>query len=139
MKQYTDLEQSKKLAEILPIESADVHYVRESTDFMGNPVDGKWSEAKLGNPEKANYIVQNFTSYEILPCWSLAALLDVINQVREIFHQRVTFLVGRYAGGHWYVEVLRVHDERSVCIEHSKELVDACYEMIIRLHKQKLL
>lgn len=26
IKSYTDLEQSKKLAEILPIESADMHY-----------------------------------------------------------------------------------------------------------------
>lgn len=26
MKSYTDIEQSKKLAEILPLESADMHY-----------------------------------------------------------------------------------------------------------------
>lgn len=78
MKAFTDLNQSKVLAEILSIESADAHYVRESTDLNGNPVDGNWSEIKLGNPEKTNYIVQNFSTYEILPCWSLAALLDIL-------------------------------------------------------------
>ena len=50
MKGYTNLEQSKKLAGILPIESADHHYVRKITDFMGKPVDGKWSNPKYGNP-----------------------------------------------------------------------------------------
>lgn len=29
MKAYTDIEQSKKLAEILPIESADMYYFRQ--------------------------------------------------------------------------------------------------------------
>ena len=80
MKSYTDIEQSKKLAEILPIESADAHYVRKITDFMGNSVDGKWSYPKYGNPKSnhASYIVQNFSSYEVIPCWSLAALLGVL-------------------------------------------------------------
>ena len=39
IKAYTDLEQSKKLAEILSIKSSDNHYVRTVTDFRGNPVD----------------------------------------------------------------------------------------------------
>ena len=33
MKSYTDLEQSKKLAEILPLESADMHYVLTDSDL----------------------------------------------------------------------------------------------------------
>ena len=80
MKAFTDIEQSKKLAEMLPIESADHHYVRKVTDFMGNPVDCEWSYPKYGNPNSkyANYIVQNFSSYEKLPCWSLAALLTLL-------------------------------------------------------------
>ena len=80
MKSYTDIEQSKKLSEILLIESADMHYVRKATDFMGNPVDGEWSIPKYGSPNSkhANYMVQNFTSYEKLPCWLLSALLDIL-------------------------------------------------------------
>ena len=80
MKAYTDIEQSKKLVEILSTDSADHHYVRKTCDFMGNPVDGKWSEPKYGNPNSkyAHYMVQNFTNYETLPCWSLTALLDLM-------------------------------------------------------------
>lgn len=124
MKSLTDIEQSKTLAEILPIESADMYY-------HPYPNDEDWYDVpNIGNAD---------LRYNQLPCWSLAALLDVINQVREIFHQRVTFLVGRYASGHWYVELLKVQDERSVVFEHSVELVDACVEIIITLHEQKLL
>ena len=60
MKNYTDLEQSKKLAEILPIESADMFY-------RDNGIDVKlmWEH----NAQK----VKN-------PCWSLAALLAVLDE-----------------------------------------------------------
>lgn len=34
MKSYTDLKQSQKLTEILPIETADNHYVRKVIDFV---------------------------------------------------------------------------------------------------------
>jgi hypothetical protein len=125
MKAYTDLNQSKKLAEILPIESAEHHYVRKVCDFRGNSVDGKWSEPKYGNPESsyANYLVQNFTSYEIIPCWSLAALLDTLPSSTL-----------DSSNDHYY----RLH-----CMERFTEwydnAVDACYEMIIKLHELNLL
>ena len=140
MKAYTDIEQSQKLSEILSLESADMwwaeryagrfenfEYIVEEKPFyylsFTKPSEGNWSQDTIKN----------------IPCWSLSALLDVINQVKEINHQRVTILVGRFAGNHWYVELLKVQDERAVVLMHSKELVDACYEMIIRLHELKLL
>ena len=33
MKAYTDIEQSKKLAEILPVESADMYYLNRHIDL----------------------------------------------------------------------------------------------------------
>lgn len=54
MKAYTDLEQSKKLAEILPIESADMHYLS--------------GIARLG---------KSYSETQT-PCWSLSALLKAI-------------------------------------------------------------
>ena len=69
MESFTSLEQSKKLAEFLPLESADAHYVRKITDFRGNPVDGKWSEPKFGNPEKANYIIHWLKSLKERYTW----------------------------------------------------------------------
>ena len=58
MKSYTDIEQSNILAEILPIESADMFY-------RDNGIDVKlmWEH----NAPKVES-----------PCWSLAALLNVL-------------------------------------------------------------
>ena len=133
MKGYTDCEQSKKLAEFLSLERADHHYVRKVTDFMGNPVDGKWSVPKYGNPnsEHANYIVQNFTNYEKLPCWSLVALLDVLP-----FPQLSKDKLGSGKVG-WMVSVYP-NDCRYDSCWHDNP-VDACYEMIIRLSELKML
>lgn len=126
MKAYTDIEQSKKLAEILPIESADHHYVRKVTDFMGNTVDGKWSHPKYGNPNSkyANYIVQNFISYEKLPCWSLSALLD-------------------YLSPNFLIDIKNINDKWELdCrfkVIKEEELVDSCYRIILKLKEKKLL
>jgi len=140
MRSYTDLEQSKKLSEILPLESADMW----------------WAERYAGKVENYEYIVEEKPVYYLsftkpseenysqdtikdIPCWSLATLLNILHQVKEINHQRVTILVGRWAGRHWYVEFVKVQNESSVVFEHSKELVDACVDIIIKLHEQKLL
>ena len=61
IKSYTDLQQSKKLAEFLPLESADMCWT---------PFDEKW-DAYLGAPHP------DAIKKEI-PCWSLAALLQVL-------------------------------------------------------------
>lgn len=126
----TDIEQSKILAEILPFESADMHYVRKTHDFMGNPVDGEWSHPKYGNPNSkhANYIIQNFESYEKIPCWSLAALLDVMPHIQE-FYPTIEKIndkfVCRYKGsGVW---------------TNGTDPVDTCYEMLVLLHKENLI
>ena len=59
MKSYTDVEQSKKLAEILPLESADAHYVLIDTD------ENKY-DIGIGN------YIGVLPHY---PAWSLTALL----------------------------------------------------------------
>ena len=122
-KAYTDIEQSKKLAKILPKKSADMWYI------------------PIKRNEKVYYdlTIHYSATRGIIPAWSLAALLDVIDQVKEITYQRVTILVGRYVGNHWYVELLKVQDEKSVLLVHYKELVDACVEMVVKLKELKLL
>ena len=132
MKSYTDLEQSKKLAEILPIESADHHYVRKTCDFRGNPVDGKWSIPKYGNPQSshANYLVQNFTSYEIIPCWSLAALLSVIKPINENTYT----IRGTLDGG-----ATISFDEITNVMFQEEEIIDTIFEMVCWLKKNRKL
>lgn len=61
MKAYTSLEQSKKLAEILPIESADMYYRdwKRMTKYI--------HIAHVGSADEKD-----------LPCWSLAALMNLL-------------------------------------------------------------
>lgn len=127
IKSFTSLKQSKVLAKILPIESADMFWYRDAVTTEVSP--------RIMNSMQ----IPELQSMYYSPCWSLAALLNVINQVKEIKYQRVTMLVGRIAGQHWYVELLRVQDEKSVLLEHSKELVDACVAMIEKFNEQNLL
>ena len=126
MKSHTDLPQSRTLSEILPLESADKSF-RPYREEGGIP------------DYEVTLCPYRYASWIGLPCWSLAALLDVLEQVKEIKHQRVTILVGRFAGNQWYVEFVKVQDERSVLLVHSKELVDACVEIILKLHELKLI
>ena len=111
MKSYTDIEQSKKLAERLPLESADMSY-RPYREEGGIP------------DYEADLCPHRFASWSGFPCWSLAALLDYLSA-----NFRVTV---KYLDNHWELDC-------RVQIMYSKELVDACYEMVLKLHEQKIL
>jgi hypothetical protein len=122
IKGYTDLEQSKKLAEILPIESADMHF--ERVYFEGHPP--AWF-IKLGEPIKSN---------DIIPCWSLAALLE---QIPEKLFDNDGFsyeLKIAKQKGLYYINYLdsegRYYHVSANCMN---TLVDACVDMIIKLHE----
>lgn len=72
MKSYTDLEQSKKLAEILPLESADmIYHPIMDIDSMSN-------SGFLDIPECYSFNEFKNSNAKPLPCWSLAALLQVL-------------------------------------------------------------
>ena len=62
IKSFSDLNQSRKLAEILPLDSADMC----------------WYLATKGNPKAMfNEGYNEYGDFE-LPCWSLSALLGVL-------------------------------------------------------------
>ena len=110
MKTYTDLEQSKKLAEILPIESADMFYTSLNRDYP-------WI-----------WIDKHLMEVDDIPCWSLAALLDIMPHIQE-FYPTVEKIndkfVCRYKGsGVW---------------TNGTNPVDACVEMILKLKEKNLL
>ena len=60
---YTNILQSKTLAEILPLESSDMYYSNHSLENYYSPIPniGKYSA------------MQNQ-----IPCWSISALLEII-------------------------------------------------------------
>lgn len=111
MKSYTDIEQSRKLAKILPIESADMFY-------RSNGIDVKlmWE-----------HNAQKVTS----PCWSLSALLDVLP-----FPQLSKDKLGSGKEG-WMVSVYPDNCRYDSCWHDNP--IDACYEIILKLKELKLL
>lgn len=124
---FTSLEQSRKLAEILPLESADMFWMKETKDYY----------------EAVNvpYIESTAEEDDGLPCWSLAALLDVLPNGKD-----VSTTLSR---GGWKIEPIEYIDNWWCEYEddsHTKDFtvsadnpIDACYEMILKLHELKML
>ena len=118
MKSYTNLEQSKKLEEILPLESADMyyHYNRSVVNDYYEDVP-KWVQLN-------NHFV--FFGNDI-PCWSLAALLGVLPEIQG--GKPIIALDDNYIT---YPHMSDLHTK-------ADNLVDACYEVIIKLYELKML
>lgn len=142
MKSYTDINQSKKLAEILPVESADMYWAER---YAGQVMeDGQYIvEDKpiyylsFVKPSKYNY------SQDIIkdiPCWSLAALLNILES--EIYDEdENTYELNIEKDGTWWnIEYRERYDEsKDIETNSTEELIDACYEMILKLHELNLL
>jgi hypothetical protein len=113
---YTTIEQSRKLAEILPLESADMSWV--SCD------DGRQKYYQAENRK----IILNYEKKHWLYCWSLAALLNVLPHIQE-----------------FYPIIAKIND-KYVCRYESSGIwtngdnpVDACVAMIEKLNELNLL
>lgn len=123
MKAYTDIEQSKKLAEILPLESADMYYFLDPTP-AGNIYHLTVQRVDVG--------IKNLPHYDEgdVPCWSLTALFNLcptINEKQPILTRgKLTRL--------WYC-----YYEDEMDTQTYDNPVDACVEMILKLKEQNLL
>lgn len=129
IKSYTDISQSRKLAEILPLESADMCWtnhcygnIRSSITISAKPID-----------EYKNLLKRfaDLTEIDVFyPAWSLTALLSILPRIdieKEIcsdntFDYRVKVYVGDGYIGDWF-----------------DNPVDACVTMIENLHELKIL
>ena len=129
MKSYTDLQQSKKLAEILSLESADMCYSNDGTAIK--------IDANSYNVRK-----KMWQDVEVIPCWSLAALLELIPVTAEYKDMFIRLRVDKGNIGHdeyamWYDDL---QTNLSTDIEaEADNPIDACVAMILKLHEQKLL
>ena len=121
VKSYTDIEQSKKLAEILPLESADMCYIADS-----------W----LINIHEPFYKKMD---KEDIPCWSLAALLNILPKKYYPIKDHKTDLILCEQKDKWcvlYWDATGMQDGEQTLEDN---LVDACVSMILKLHKLNLL
>lgn len=115
MKSYTDIEQSKKLAEILPTESADMYYALSE--------DGNMSMINLGKPQGF------FDKTQV--AWSLSALLDVLPSSTDIVKDKADTENEKY--------MCTVGIKNDIISTFGNNPVDACYEIIIKLKELDLL
>ena len=120
IKSYSDLNQSRKLAEILPLSSADMYY---SLEFVNSAGDYH----KLNVPLN-EYFEDGEDPGSDIPCWSLASLFNVLPHIQEFYPTLEKIndkYVCRYKGsGIW---------------TNGDNPIDACVAMIELLHEQKLL
>ena len=127
MKSYTDIEQSKKLAKILPIESADLYYYKYGLPHF---IEGQEDYESIRTDKYHDYI----------PCWSLVALLSVLPKEIEIDGQHYApclFPVkNKWLLKLWYNSNYTITSPISIFADNP---VDACVEMILKLHKRKML
>lgn len=114
-KNYTDIEQSKKLAKILPFESADMEWI--NSDGLGEPFP----------------FVGRTNDEEGLPCWSLAALLDYLKNKNKFPE------IKELSDGRFKLTTYIWNGEDCIQVSIGDTIVDACYEMIIKLHELKKL
>ena len=121
MKSYTDLEQSKKLAEILPTESADMYW---------------WSSGKRYYIESIDD--DDYDEDKDIRAWSLAALIDVLPDI-------ITDEDGTIFGLNIKKNFIEYYNPSmgALCATYhsitAEDLVDAAYEMIIKLKEEGLL
>ena len=125
IKSYTDLSQSKKLAEILPIESADIGFLKIlDSSTQGYSFYLPYFKALITN--KTNF----------LPCWSLAALLKILNDTAYSIDEDASIDLGSYKTSAWSLCLTNIGVGELI---EEPNPIDACYEMILNLKEQKLL
>ena len=125
IKSYTDIEQSKKLAEILPIESADMYW-----------------DYDVRKHEYYTMVMDELFDDTCIRAWSLASLLDVLPNNENISTNlskggyRISTL--EYTN-RWFVDYEDETNGLNNCVTSADNPVDACYKMIIKLYELKML
>jgi len=100
IKSYTDIFQSKTLSKILPLESADMYYDRYGTpSFIDKYVTHK--------------SIKNDKYHDLIPCWSLAALLKLIPNF-NMFKRTIECKI----------------ETTNHSIDKACDLIDAAFEMV---------
>jgi len=140
MKSYTDIEQSRKLAEFLPIESADMFLALNGTV----PVMSKYIDDGLVTADNT-----------AIPCWSLAALMNLLPSefIEKSEYSESTYRIDirkyaltddvdiyqiAYGSYKWYEDGSNSWKDM-INTGEKEDLLDAAFEMICWLLKNKKL
>ena len=119
IKSFTSLEQSRKLAEFLSYESADMGYICE--DFV---------DEDTGEIVEVQQVVLGYIENST-PCWSLTALLNVLPDGTNLIKEDAD------TENEHYMCTVGVKDD--IISTFGDNPVDACVDMIEKLHELKML
>ena len=127
---YTTIEQSRKLAEILPIESADMYYHKNTKgDFVEYPHFN--AEYKSMVDRDINY------NDEVIPCWSLAALSAfILPSIVDDDGNNYKFYLSKDGLGRW-TAYYKGNDVSIHICEESHNMIDVIFEMVCWLKIEK--
>jgi hypothetical protein len=134
VKSYTDINQSKKLAEILPLESADTwwNFYSVTTDDTTPQIihiDTPWVGTFNWNNEPDN-----------IPCWSLASLLEQLPYELCDDDGNSSYLqINKEDDVYQLVYEDPYGDFESIETDRYEHFVDACVELILKLNELNLL
>ena len=128
IKSYTDIERSKVLAEILPLDSADYFY-----------------KYCIGHYNSIYYRLETYpynkggNKNHDIPCWSLAALLNVLPKIYYPVKDHKTDLILGKPKDKWCVLYWD-----TTGMQHGEETlgdnpVDACVDMIVKLKEKNMI
>ena len=125
IKAYTDIEQSKVLAKILPLESADMCYHYDFDELESIPAITEEDDHFVLFPKD-------------VPAWSTAALLSVLPDEiidGDVYRNMFFHLRGKYNIQYTRLTTLWP----SLLSVEADNIIDAAFEMILRLHELNLL
>lgn len=116
IKSYTSLEQSKKLAEILPLESADLYY--------------EWPNKKVHFKDD-KYSGMGFS------CWSLTALSEfILPSVVDDDGNNYKFYLSKDGLDRW-IAYYKSDDVSIYICKESHNMIDVIFEMVCWLKTEK--
>lgn len=131
IRSYTTIEQSKKLAEILPLESADCY----------------WDYDDLQKYHRINWFEEGFNKESQLMlnennvcAWSLVALLEEIPEIINFEDDESDYeLKIEKENNLYYLSYGNILEYGKLEVEPQEYFVDACVDMIMKLHELKML
>ena len=119
IKSYTDIDQSKKLAEILPLESADMYLWSSGKRYYIEAMDDGDFNEEEGH----------------VRAWSLAALLEFLRNRSDCNYVTLT----SNKASLWCLRTSYYNHVWEDAEEVSENAVDACVDMILKLNELNLL
>lgn len=141
----TDIEQSKQLSKILPIDSADMFYGTIAPyDYSDRMYDGGVEDMPLPKRVKESSVLAADEYDGEIPAWSLASLMDMLPDIirkSERMCDWYWFNLNKNPYQISYGNSLGLSGEWHDMISSPQRdnLIDACVEMIVKLNEKGLL